>query len=137
GTSLPSGPRPTAHYDFQTRIGTQVVDSDADGLNLTNCVGSSLSAIGASGTEPSAGGSPASELDGLELYRPEPNPFDHSTRLAYAVGATGERVDIRVYDLAGRLVRTLISESQDQGVHVASWDGRRDDGTKVTNAIYF
>jgi hypothetical protein len=125
------------HYDFRTRIGTQVVDSDADGLDLANCVGGALTTIDPSGPEASGSGLPDSELDGLELYRPQPNPFDHSTRLAYAVGGTGDRVDIRVYDLSGRVVRDLVSEFQIPGRHAVSWDGRSNDGTPVANAIYF
>jgi hypothetical protein len=47
----------------------------------------------------------------LELYKPAPNPFNSTTRIAYAVGgANGERVDIGIYNVSGRLVRKLISD---------------------------
>jgi len=74
---------------------------------------------------------------GLELYRPIPNPFNRMMQMAYAVGEGGERVDVRVYDLAGRAVRTLESGFQAAGRHVATWDGRDNSGQLVRNAVYF
>jgi hypothetical protein len=53
-----------------------------------------------------------------------PNPFTNNTRIAYAVATPNEIVDIRVYDLAGRLVRVLAKGTQAPGIHYAIWDGR-------------
>ena len=46
------------------------------------------------------------EAFGYESFRPVPNPFRDGMRMAYAVGGAGDRVSNRVYDVAGRLVRT-------------------------------
>jgi len=74
----------------------------------------------------------------VELYRPLPNPFASTTGFAYAVPAgSGLPVDIGVYDLAGRRVRTLVSGVVGSGRHEASWDGRNEVGARVNNGIYF
>src|SRR5438093_640083 len=76
-------------------------------------------------------------LNGLELYLPTPNPFDRSMRMAYAVSGAGEDVSIRVFDLVGRLARTLVDEPQSPGRYITTWDGRGDGGSRQMNAIYF
>src|SRR5438552_309673 len=139
GTNLGTS-RPTVHYDFRTEIGGTVIDSDPDGLSLMNCVGGAATATNATTgltiNTMSADGA-AGSLDGLQLYRPTPNPFEHSMRLAYAVSRSDEPVDIRVYDVAGRMVKSLVNGVETPGVHVATWDGRGEDGRRMTNAVYF
>jgi len=51
-----------------------------------------------------------------------PNPFSHRTTISYELAAGG-RVTVEIYDAAGRLVRTLLDESEDPGVHSVVWDG--------------
>jgi hypothetical protein len=83
---------------------------------------------------------PASESQGsaLELYRPTPNPFVSTTRIAYAISAgAGERVEIGVYDVAGRLIRALVGGHVNPGRYETSWDGRNEEGARVTNGLYF
>ena len=80
---------------------------------------------------------PGSDLDGVALYRPIPNPFATSTRVVYAVPSGGMGVDIGVYDLAGRRIRTLVSGSMSQGRHSTSWDGMNSDGVRVKDGMYF
>jgi flagellar hook assembly protein FlgD len=45
-------------------------------------------------------------------------------------------VEIRVYDLAGRLVKTLASDTQSAGVHTVSWNGRDSSGARVASGMY-
>jgi hypothetical protein len=73
----------------------------------------------------------------LELYRPAPNPFNNTTSIAYAVGGTGDRVEIGIYNVAGRLVRKLVSGYQSAGYHEATWDARSDAGVQVSPGVYF
>ena len=74
----------------------------------------------------------------LELYRPTPNPFTATTAIAYAVNVSeGADVQIGVYNVAGRQVRSLASGFQAAGRYQVSWDGRSDDGTTVTHGVYF
>ena len=48
-----------------------------------------------------------------------------------------EAIHLRVYDAAGRLVRTLIEGEMDAGEHVAQWSGTDDRGRRVAAGIYF
>ena len=50
-----------------------------------------------------------------------------------------ERADVslRIYDVAGRLVRVLVDESLDAGRYVEEWNGRDDNGRAVASGIYF
>jgi len=67
----------------------------------------------------------------------QPNPFRSSTLIRYSVGDVPSHVQIAVFDLSGRLVRTLVNETQSPGSHVATWDGRREDGTRAAAGAYF
>lgn len=74
----------------------------------------------------------------LEFERPSPNPFNASTRIGYAVsGVSDQQVEIGVYDLAGREVRSLVRGPQAPGRHEAQWDGRESDGSPARNGVYF
>jgi hypothetical protein len=77
------------------------------------------------------------EEAGIELYRPVPNPFAATSRIAYAVSGTGERVEIAVYDVAGRQVRSLVNAFQAPGRYEVMWDGRGDRGELTEGGVYF
>lgn len=72
----------------------------------------------------------------VALYPAHPNPAHGSTNLAFALPRTGE-VTLRVYDMAGRLVKTVFQGQADAGDAVKVWDGRQDDGAPVAGGIYF
>ncbi len=65
-----------------------------------------------------------------------PNPFNPSTSVSFRL-ATAGHATIQVYDMSGRLVRTLASGEYAQGEHSVTWDGRRDDGTGAASGMYF
>jgi 1,4-alpha-glucan branching enzyme len=65
-----------------------------------------------------------------------PNPTAGNTSLKYHL-VRRSSVEIRIYDLAGRLVRTLASGSQAAGIHTTSWDGRDSEGASVASGVYF
>lgn len=50
-----------------------------------------------------------------------PNPFNPSTRIVYSVGASGI-VRLKVYDLLGREVASLVEEKQGAGEYTVPWD---------------
>jgi DNA-binding beta-propeller fold protein YncE len=72
----------------------------------------------------------------VALHAPSPNPMHGRTQIAFAVGTRGS-VAIRIYDVRGRLIRTLVDEVRGPGSHVVSWDGL--DGTRapVPTSTYF
>jgi len=71
------------------------------------------------------------------LHQNVPNPFNPTTTIAYDVPSAGARVSIRVYDTAGRLVRTLVDRQEAAGAHDVTWDGRDEFGSAVASGVYF
>ena len=69
------------------------------------------------------------------LFGNVPNPFNPVTTIRYEVGAPVP-VEITIYDIRGRLVRTLVDESQATGRYEAIWEGRDDSGRSVSSGVY-
>ena len=65
-----------------------------------------------------------------------PNPFNPTTRIAFGL-ARPASASLRVYDAAGRLVRTLVDEARPAGHYTEVWDGRSLRGERVVSGIYF
>jgi len=74
----------------------------------------------------------------VELYLAPaaPNPFNPSTTLRFGVPRPG-RVELRIFDAGGRVVRSLLNEQVPAGHHHLRWDGRNDQGRPVASAVYF
>jgi hypothetical protein len=73
-----------------------------------------------------------------EMYRAQPNPFGSVTRMAYAVeGGTASRVEIAVFNAAGRRVRQLVSGMKSAGRYEVAWDGRGESGAPMPAGVYF
>ncbi len=64
-----------------------------------------------------------------------PNPFNPSTTIRYGLSQPG-LVSLRVYNILGQLVRTIVDEHQLGGYHEAVWDGRNEVGATVASGIY-
>lgn len=64
-----------------------------------------------------------------------PNPFNPVTVIQYQLPSEA-RVKIDVFNIAGRLVTTLVDEEQDAGVKAVTWDGTNAEGEKVASGIY-
>ena len=74
------------------------------------------------------------------LYANHPNPFNPTTTLDFTVpGGAGDRgnVLLAVYDVRGRLVRTLVNGALPGGRHEVTWDGRDNRGASVASGVYF
>lgn len=65
-----------------------------------------------------------------------PNPFHDRTELHYALDRGGP-VTLRIYDVGGRLVTTLVDRAMPAGAGVAVWDGRDLARREVASGIYF
>jgi hypothetical protein len=70
------------------------------------------------------------------LEQNSPNPFNPTTAIRFSLGSR-ENVTLAVYDLGGRLVRTLASGSREIGSHTVTWDGRDNAGRPVSSGVYF
>ena len=64
-----------------------------------------------------------------------PNPFNPSTRIRYQI-PKGALVNLTIYDLLGREVRTLVSEQQPAGVYEVQWDGNNNQGKRAASGVY-
>jgi flagellar hook assembly protein FlgD len=53
------------------------------------------------------------------------------------VANEGARVQMHVYDVAGRRIATVLDATSPAGDHVASWDGVDDSGRPVASGVYF
>ncbi len=70
------------------------------------------------------------------LERGRPNPFALSTVIAYQLAAPGS-VDLRIYNAAGQLVRTLVGRWQPAGRYSVIWNGADDRDRPVAAGLYY
>ena len=64
-----------------------------------------------------------------------PNPALGRARIAYQLPASG-RVDLTVYSIGGRRVRTLVDDTQEAGRGWVEWDGKDDSGHALPSGVY-
>jgi len=79
---------------------------------------------------------PVSSTQVNSLDQNYPNPFNPQTTIAFSVKDRG-LVTLKVYNVAGELVRTLANEEVVAGAHTKVWDGRNDAGQPVSSGVYF
>jgi hypothetical protein len=115
------------------RGGKGTVGAPAPGGGTTGSTGGRAGTYGA-GTMEAQGGATA---DLTPLERPVPNPFTSGMHMAFAVGRDGDHVDISVYDVTGRRVKTLANGVLGPGSHDVAWDGRDASGLHVRRGMYF
>jgi hypothetical protein len=72
----------------------------------------------------------------VSLSQNRPNPFHRSTAIAFALPAAGD-VELRVFNVNGQLVRTLIDGKQAAGYWRVNWDGRDNGGRQLPSGVYF
>jgi hypothetical protein len=70
-----------------------------------------------------------------ELGNAYPNPFNPSTTIEYAVPVSNH-VTLKIYDLLGRTVRTLVDRYTTPGTYKVVWDARNDAGNLVPSGVY-
>ena len=81
-------------------------------------------------------GVPDADATRVTLGRPHPSPFSAQTRIAYTI-PSGGHATIRIVDVAGRVVRTLLDRPVEPGEYSLSWDGTADAGTRAASGVYF
>jgi hypothetical protein len=70
------------------------------------------------------------------LYQNMPNPFSKTTAIKYALPVKTQ-VNLKIYDVMGRLVRRLVDEEQQPGYYTINWDGKDDRNRKLASGVYF
>jgi hypothetical protein len=79
---------------------------------------------------------PDGTLGKSHLSAIRPNPFRRSTTIAYQL-TNASAVELSVYDVAGRLIRTVQATTQPAGAYAVTWDGRDVAGRHVAAGTYF
>ncbi len=65
-----------------------------------------------------------------------PNPFNAETHIRFAIGEVGH-VSLKVYNVTGQLVTTLVNEELIPGSYRVSWNGTDQDGRALASGVYF
>jgi len=70
------------------------------------------------------------------LHQNSPNPFNPSTAIRFELTA-GTPVQLKIFDVSGALVTTLLDQPLPAGFHEAAWSGRDAQGRAVPSGVYF
>jgi immune inhibitor A len=75
----------------------------------------------------------------VELLQNYPNPFNPTTSIRFTVNAGRSPLptSLKIYNIRGQLVRTLVDEDKPGGDYLILWDGKDDGGEPVPSGIYF
>jgi hypothetical protein len=65
-----------------------------------------------------------------------PNPMNPTATIKYTIGKPG-KVQLRVFDVSGRVIRTLVDEAKTAGAYSVIWDGKNDGGDRVASGVFF
>ena len=74
--------------------------------------------------------------NGFQLHAAYPNPFNPVTAIPYEAPIGGQ-LTIGIYDLRGKLVRTLINDKQSVSPGIVYWNGKSDNEKPLPSGVYF
>ena len=77
-----------------------------------------------------------SKIEKFTVLPAYPNPFNPSTTIRYGLDVNSH-VTVKIYDISGMLISTLINTEQAQGWHSIIWNGTNQQGTRVPAGLYF
>ncbi len=92
-----------------------------------------LARFGVEGDAEDVSGVPEAQAFAVKNY---PNPFNPTTRIEYNMPKAGH-LSLKVFNVRGELVKTLVDAHQEAGINHVMWDGSNDHGSKVSSGIYF
>ncbi|RKY75118.1 hypothetical protein DRQ12_12425, partial [candidate division KSB1 bacterium] len=78
---------------------------------------------------------PISIPDNFHLTQNFPNPFNSSTTVVYSIPKT-TNVELSIYDICGRLIRSLVRGKASAGIYSVRWDGKDNSGKEVGSGVY-
>jgi hypothetical protein len=75
----------------------------------------------------------------IHLAQNHPNPFNPATSIQYSVGGRQRPVHttLKIFNVIGQLVRTVVDEEKLPGSYSVTWDGKDDKGNEVSSGVYF
>lgn len=71
-----------------------------------------------------------------QLMQNYPNPFNPETTISFSL-PRASMTNLRIYDIQGRILRTLVDAFQSAGEHKIKWDGMTENGQRLSSGIYF
>ena len=123
------------HYDATANPpGWVDVTSSRDPAADTICGLSTLSPFAIAEGTPT--GTQLPPRPAFALRQNVPNPFNPTTTVEYVLPERGS-VSLQVFNVNGRLVRSLVEGTQDAGPHRVQWQGDNDDGKRCSSGVYF
>ncbi len=78
-------------------------------------------------------GKSGNEKYGFLIY---PNPFSHSAQFNYTL-EYDSRIELSVYDITGKEIKTLVSETKKEGHHNLIWKGKDNSNQAIKPGVYF
>lgn len=128
-------PGVAAGFDDDSFPGSRLYDGSTSGVSLT-------------GIGPLLGGTTTAQAEVVSLATPLPVPYaipnpwlparGPALSIQLAIGTSvGSAVEVEIFDLHGRRLRTLTASALDSSQRVATWDGRTDRGLPLPAGMYF
>jgi len=120
--SLDGGTAPAGTHEAELRIASNDAAHPDTTVNVTFTV-QAVSGAGVPGAR-------------FTLHNAVPNPFNPATDIAFELHRSGFAT-LRIYDVSGRLVRTLVADRLTAGHHDTRWNGRDERGRDVASGVYY
>ncbi len=70
------------------------------------------------------------------LHDAYPNPFNPITTIKFDLPSSSH-VSLKIYDIDGKLIKSLIDSGRESGYHSVEWDGTDNNGQIVSSGVYF
>ena len=125
GGGTPAGVTISDLSDALATLNENFVDCDTNLGCLALPAGSPKSGASSQSTTPGA----------YELSQNHPNPFNPTTEISFTIPEAGE-VKLVIYNVAGQVVRTLVSGQLVAGTHRITWNATDDSGIRVANGVF-
>ena len=71
-----------------------------------------------------------------DLFQNYPNPFNPATTISYSL-PENDYVEIKIYNIKGEMITTLLNQPQKAGNHQVVWNGCDESGNRVSNGVYY
>ncbi len=105
------------------------VDGDTPDIQLTNIL------VGNSGNKMTKLADVVNIPYEFKLSQNYPNPFNPITNIRFQL-PEASKVTLKIYNILGQEIKTVVSKNLDAGYHTVKWDGTNDFGLKVASGVY-